>query len=82
VQALAGRVGDIAKCDIELGRPALRGVMMQRQVADDSVPLAREPDRQLLGDIDRSVGVNGEERIEVPDADAAVGVLRARAGGE
>jgi len=48
----------------------------ERQVTDDSVPLAVEPDRQLLGDVERSIGVNGEERIEVADADRAA--LRAR----
>ena len=54
--------------------------MAERQVADDSVPLAREGDCELLGDIERSVGVNGEKRIEVADADGAA--LRARGSRE
>jgi len=70
------RVGYVADGDVELRRASLRGVVVERQVAVDSVPGAREPNRQLLGDIDRSVGVNGEERIEVADADGAA--LRAR----
>jgi len=52
----------------------------ERQVADDSVPLTRESDCQLLNDIQRSVGANGEKRIEVADADGAA--LRARIIGE
>ena len=54
--------------------------MVERQVAVDSVPLARESDCQLLGDIERSIGVNGEQRIEVADADGAS--LRARGARE
>ena len=50
--------------------------MAERQVANDSVPLTRESDCQLLNDIQRSVGANGEKRIEVADADGAA--LRAR----
>jgi hypothetical protein len=50
--------------------------VVEREVAVDSVPLTGEPDRQLLSDIERSVGVNCEQRIEVADADGAA--LRAR----
>jgi len=38
--------------------------------------LADEANSELLGDIDRSVGVNRVQRIEVADADRAL--LRAR----
>jgi hypothetical protein len=51
--------------------------VFERQVADDAVPLAREPDGQILGDVEGAVGVNGEERIEITDANGAV-LLRAR----
>jgi len=47
------------------GRAALRGIVLERQVAIDSVPLTREPDRDLLGDVERSVGMNGEERMKL-----------------
>ena len=45
--------------------------MVERQIAHDAVPPASERDGELLGDIERSVRVNGEERVEVPDADGA-----------
>jgi hypothetical protein len=51
--------------------------MMEREVADYSVPLSREMDSEPLGDVERSIGMNGEERIEVADADGA----RLRASG-
>jgi hypothetical protein len=76
----AVRAGNVADGDVELRPASLRGVVAERQVADDSVPLTVEPDCQLLGDIERSVGVNGEQRIEVTDADRAA--LRARVTGE
>jgi hypothetical protein len=76
VEPAPGRVSDIADSDVELGRASLRGVVVERDVAVDSVPLTGESDCQLLGDIERSVGVNGEKRIEVADADGAP--LRAR----
>jgi hypothetical protein len=77
---LAIRVSDVADRDVELRRAPLRGVVVEREVAVDSIPLAREADCQRLGDIERSVGVNGEERVEVADADGAA--LRARRIGE
>lgn len=69
-------VGDVADGDVELRLPTLRGVVAERKVADDSVPLTVESDRQLLSDVERSVGVNCEERIERADANGAA--LRAR----
>jgi hypothetical protein len=75
-ESLATRVSDVAECDVEPGRTALRGVVAERQVADDSVPLTCESDRELLGDVERAVGVNGEKRIKVANADGAA--LRAR----
>jgi hypothetical protein len=77
---LSIRVGDVADRDVELGGAALRSVVVERDVPVDSVPLTRESDRQLLGDIERSVGANGEQRIEVTDADGAS--LRARGSRE
>jgi hypothetical protein len=50
--------------------------LTKRYLTVDSVPLADEANRELLGDIDRSVGVNRVQRIEVADADRAL--LRAR----
>ena len=50
--------------------------MVEREVAVDSIPMAREADCQRLRDIERSVGVNIDQRIEVADADGAA--LRAR----
>jgi hypothetical protein len=75
-ESLATRVSDVADRDVELGRAPLRGVVMEREVADDSVPLPCESDCQLLGDIERSIGMNGQKRIEVADADGPA--LRAR----
>jgi hypothetical protein len=69
-------VGDVADDDVELRPASLRGVVLERKVADDSVPLTVESDRQLLSDVERSIGVNCEERIERADANGAV--LRAR----
>jgi hypothetical protein len=54
--------------------------VLERQVAVDPVPLTGEPDCQLFGDIEGSVGVNGEQRIEVADAERAA--LRARGARE
>jgi hypothetical protein len=50
--------------------------LTKRYLTVDSVPLADEANRELLGYIDRSVGVNRVQRIEVADADRAL--LRAR----
>jgi hypothetical protein len=50
--------------------------LTKRYLTVDPVPLAGEPNGELLGDIDRSVGVNRVQRIEVADADRAL--LRAR----
>jgi hypothetical protein len=60
LEPLSIRVGDVADRDVELGGAALRCVVVERDVAVDSVPLTRESDCQLLGDIERSVGANGE----------------------
>ena len=82
-EPLAGNVSDVADSDVEPRRTPLRRVVVQRDVAVDSVPLAGEADRELLGDVERSVGVNGEQRIEVLDADGArlrAGVLCKRGG--
>jgi hypothetical protein len=76
LKALAIRVGDVADRDVELRRAALRGVVVERDVAVKSVPLTCESDCQLLGNIERPIGANDEQRIEVADADGAS--LRAR----
>ena len=81
MKPLAVGVGDVSDSDVELGRATLRSVVMERQISDDPVPLPIEPNRQLLGDVERSVGVDGEERIEVADAERAAlraGVVRKR----
>jgi hypothetical protein len=69
-------VGDVADGDVELRSTTLRGVVLERKVADDSVPLTVESDRQLLSDVKRPIGVDCEERIERADANGAA--LRAR----
>jgi hypothetical protein len=50
--------------------------VLQRQIADDAVPLASESNREILDDVECAVGMNGQLRIEVADADRAS--LRAR----
>ncbi len=80
LKSAASRVGDVADRDVELRRAALRGVVVEREVAVDTVPLTCESDCQLLSDIERSIGVNREQRIEVADADRAS--LRARGSSE
>jgi hypothetical protein len=76
LESPAAGVGDVADGDVEFGGSALRRVVVEREVAVDAVPVTGESDRDLLGDIERSVGVNGEQRIEVADAEGAF--LRAR----
>ena len=78
VKALSRLVGDVAERDLELGRAALRGVVVKGEIANDPVPLAGEANRQLLGNVERSVGEDSEQRIEIADANGAVGFLRAR----
>jgi hypothetical protein len=72
----AARVGDVADADVEPCGATLRCVVVERQVAIDAVPMSRERERDLLGDVERSIGVNGEQRVEGADADGAF--LRAR----
>jgi hypothetical protein len=79
-QRLAVCIGDRAVLDVELGRAALGGVVMEREVAIEPVPRPREADGQLLDDVERSILVDGEERVELPDPDVAR--LRARPRGE
>ena len=76
LESPAARVGDVSDRDVESRGAPLRRVVVERQVAIDSVPVAGESERDRLGDIERSIGVNGEQRIEVADADGAS--LRAR----
>jgi hypothetical protein len=73
---LALSVGDVADGDVELRSTTPRGVVTERKVANDPVPLAVESDRQLLSDVERAVGVNCQQRIERADANGAA--LRAR----
>jgi hypothetical protein len=54
--------------------------VLEGQVTDDPVPLSGEPNRQVLSDVEGAVGMNGELRIEVADADRAP--LRARGSRE
>jgi hypothetical protein len=76
----AARLGDAEDVDVEPGRAPLRGIVLQRQIADDAVPPARESNREILDDVECAVGMNGELRIEVADADRAP--LRARGARE
>ena len=80
-QRLASRIGDGAILDVQLRPPALRGVVLEGKIAIEAVPLTGETDRELFDDIHRAVGMDGEERREVADADVAL-LLRARLGGE
>jgi hypothetical protein len=54
--------------------------VVQREIAIEPVPLTCEMDRQLLDDVRRSIGADGEERREIADANLAL--LRARRCGE
>jgi hypothetical protein len=79
-ERLAVGVSDRAVLDVEPGGATLRGVMVERKVAIEPVPRPREPDGQLLDYIERSIPVDGEEGIELPNPDVAR--LRARPRGE
>jgi hypothetical protein len=76
LKPLSIRIGDVANRDVEFGGAALCGVVVERDVAVETFPLTGESDCQLLGDVERSIGPNGKQRIEVADADGAS--LRAR----
>jgi hypothetical protein len=76
----AARLGDLEDVDVKPGRASLRGIVLKRQIANDSVPLAREANREVLDDVECAVGMNGELRIEVADADRPP--LRARGARE
>jgi hypothetical protein len=54
--------------------------VLQRQIADDAVPLTDESNRQVLDDVQVTVGMNDQLRIEVADAYRAP--LRARGSRE
>ena len=71
-------VGDGENFEVELLRAFSCGVVAQREVADDLIRFGREPDCQLLNDIERSVGVDGEDRIKVADAIGAILCARDR----
>ena len=79
-QRLTVPVGDVTIDDVELGGAALRGVVMQREVAVDPVPRAVEADVEGLDYVEIAIGANCEQRIEIPDANVAS--LRARRRGE
>jgi hypothetical protein len=66
--------------DVQFSRAALGGVVVEREIPIDPVPGAVETDRQRLGYVERSVATDGEQRIEVADANGAA--LRARRTGE
>ncbi len=75
-QRLAGVVGDATVFDVELGGATLRRVVVQREIAIEPVPRPGEADGELLDYIERSIPVDGEERVEL--AQAYVAFLRAR----
>jgi hypothetical protein len=73
-------IGDIEDVDVELRRASLRCVVLEREVALDSVPRAGKADREILEDVERSVGLDRDLRIEVANANRAP--LRARGSRE
>lgn len=75
-QRLAGVVGDAAVLDAELGGATLRRVVVQGEVAIEPVPRPREADGEPLDYVERSILVDGEERVKLPQA--YVAFLRAR----
>lgn len=75
-QRLACVVGNGAVLDVELGAATLRRVVVQREVAIEPVPRAGEADGELLDYVERSILVDGEERVKL--AQAYVAFLRAR----
>jgi hypothetical protein len=79
-QRLAGRVSDGAVFYIQPGRPALSGVVMERQIAIDPVPLTLEADGELLDNVERAIGIDGEQRVVIPNANGTL--LRLRVSGE
>jgi hypothetical protein len=79
-KGFAAGVGDGEDVDVELRRASLRRVVLEREIALESVPRARKANREILDDIERAIGVNGEQRIEITDADRAP--LRARGSRE
>ncbi len=79
-ERFSGGVGEADYVELKLRRTSLRGIVVERDVALDSVPLSREMDGELLGDVERSIGMNGEKRIVVADAERAA--LRGRRGRE
>jgi len=80
MEGFAAGVGDGEDVDIELRRASLRRVVLKRKVALESVPRARKANGEVLDDVERAVGVDGEQRIEVADANRAP--LRARGSRE
>lgn len=75
-QRLAGVVGDAAVLDAELGGATLRRVVVKGEVAIEPVPRPREADGEPLDYVERSILVDGEERVKLPQA--YVAFLRAR----
>src|SRR5206468_318062 len=79
-QRLTGCIGDGTVVDLEFGCTPLGRIVVERKVAIEPVPRAIEPDGDRLDDVESSVSVDGETRIEVPDANGTP--LRARHWGE
>jgi hypothetical protein len=70
-------VGDRTLFNLELTRPPVSRLMAKREIAIDAVPLTGEANGELLDYIGSSVGMYGEQRAEI--ADANVAALRGRA---
>jgi hypothetical protein len=79
-QRFAAPLGDLTDVDVQFCRAALRRVVLERQVTLESVPAARKSNSEVFDDVERAVGMNRKQRIEVADANRAP--LRARGSRE
>jgi hypothetical protein len=75
-ERLAGSVGNRTIIDVELRAAALRGLVLEGEIAVESVPGAIEADGERLDDVECAIPVDCEQRIEVADANRSP--LRAR----
>ena len=71
-------VGDRRRLQVQMEREPLRRAVLDRDVADDAVPGAREPEPDLLPDLGHAGGLHGDVGVEPLDRDLA----RPRRSGE